>query len=481
MTQRSPSQEAGPERERAESGGRVFIDSHVHLDGPDYDGDRAEVLARARAAGVENMVQIGYNRLTIERGMALFADQDWIHFSTGLHPHDSADWSAELEAWIEERSAWPRVVAIGEVGLDWFRDYAPAETQRRVFRQMIRLARRRGLPLIVHSRAAEEDTLRVLEEEGAGDVGGVMHCYAYGVETAQRLRELGFLVSFPCSVTYPKRNQTEVIAELQVEQMLLETDSPFLPPQRLRGRRNEPACVAEAAAVIARVKGLSVEDVARITRRNARVLFRLDLAEERVLVYPIRRSLYLNLTNRCTADCGFCTRLTHPVVKGHNLALRREQEPTAAELIAAIEARGGAGAWEEFVFCGYGEPMMRLDELKAVAGWLKERGARVRVNTNGHADLWHKRPTASELRGLVDVVSISLNADNAAQYAAIVRPAWGERSFQGLLDFARDAARVVPEVVFTVVDDGSIDIEGCRRIAAEYGVPLRVRLLDETG
>jgi TatD DNase family protein len=468
-------------RLREESGYRVFIDSHAHLDGTDYDEDRGAVLERARAAGVESLVQIGYNRATIERGMALFADQPWIHFSTGLHPHDSADWSEELEAWIEERSAWPRVVAIGEVGLDWFRDYAPAETQIHVFRRMIRLARRRGLPLVVHSRAAEDDTLRILEEEHAEDVGGVMHCFAYGVEAARRLKAMGFLVSFPCSVTYPKRNQCDVIAELQVEQMLLETDSPFLPPQRLRGRRNEPACVVEAAEVIARVKGLSLEDVARITTRNARVLFGLDLAEERVLAYPIRRNLYLNLTNRCTADCVFCTRLSHPVVKGHNLALRREQEPDASELIAAILALGGAGAWDEFVFCGYGEPMMRLDVLKEVSAWLKQRGARVRVNSNGHSDLWHKRPTAHELHGLVDTVSISLNADNAAQYTAIVRPAWGERSFQGLLDFARDAARAVPEVVFTVVDDGTINIEGCRRLAAEYGVPLRVRPLDETG
>jgi len=162
------------------------------------------------------------------------------------------------------------------------------------------------------------------------------------------------------------------------------------------------------------------------------------------------------------------------------LALRREQEPAAAELIAAIEAQGGAAAWEEFVFCGYGEPMMRLDELKETAAWLKGRGARVRVNTNGHADLWHKRPTARELAGLVDVVSVSLNADNAAQYAALVRPAWGERSFQALLDFSRDAARVA-ELVFTVVDDGTIDVAGCRRLAEEYGAVLRVRVMDETG
>jgi len=459
----------------------LFIDSHAHLDGAEFDADRAAMLERARRAGLEAIVQIGYNRETIARGLALFQDDPLVWFSVGLHPHDSADWSQELEDWIEEQAGRERVAAIGEVGLDWFRDYAPRETQLHVFRRMVRLARRRRLPLIVHSRAAEEDTLRVLEEEQAADVGGVMHCFSYGLEAARRLKELGFLVSFPCSVTYPKRNGLEVARELQVEQMLLETDSPFLPPQRLRGQRNEPACVVDAARAIAAAKGLSVEDVARITTRNARVLFGLDLVEERVVAYPIRRSLYLNLTNRCTADCGFCTRLSHPVVKGHNLALRREQEPETDEVIAAIEARGGPAAWEEFVFCGYGEPMMRLQTLKETAAWLKARGAKVRVNTNGHSDLWHKRPTAAELAGLVDVVSISLNADNAADYVRLVKPAWGERSFQALLDFARDAARAVPEVVFTLVDDGTVDIPACRRLAVEYGAALRVRPLDETG
>ena len=478
MTQRTPGRcPAG------EAGGKdsVFIDSHAHLDGPDYDADRAAVLERARQAGVEAVVQIGYNRETIERGFAHFQDDPFVWFSVGLHPHDSASWTEELEGWIEEQASRERVVAIGEVGLDWFRDYAPRETQLHAFRRMIRLARRRRLPLIVHSRAAEEDTLQVLEEEQASDVGGVMHCFSYGLEAAQRLKEMGFLLSFPCFVTYPKHNQLDLVLQLQVEQMLLETDSPYMPPQRMRGQRNEPASVADAAQAIAAAKGLSVADVGRITTRNARLLFGLELAEERVIAYPIRRSLYLNLTNRCTADCGFCSRLSHPVVKGHNLALRREQEPEAAELIAAIQARGGPAAWEEFVFCGYGEPMMRLETLKETAAWLKTRGALVRVNTNGHADLWHKRPTGAELAGLVDVVSISLNADNAADYVRLVKPAWGERSFQALLDFARDASRAVPEVVFTLVDDGTVDIAGCERLAREYGATLRVRTLDETG
>lgn len=459
----------------------MFIDSHAHLDGPEYDDDRAEVLARAREAGVELIVQIGYNRTTIERSLALFAEEPMVRFAVGLHPHDSADFTPELLDWIEEVSTRPKVVAIGEVGLDWFRDYAPRETQTRCFREMIRLARRRGLPLVVHSRAAEEDTLAILEEERAADIGGVMHCFSYGVEAARRLKKMNFLVGYPCFVTYPKRNSLDVVAELQVEQMLIETDAPFLPPQRIRGKRNESACVVEAAQAIATAKGLALEDVARITSRNARRLFGLDLPKERVVAYPIRDSLYLNLTNRCTADCWFCTRLSDPVVKGHDLAMRRGEEPSAAEAVAAIEAQGGVTRWREFVFCGYGEPMMRLDTLLEVAAWIKARGGRVRINTNGHSDLWNKTRTAPRLKGLVDTLSISLNAPTAAEYDRIVRPAWGERTFQALLDFARDAAAFVPETVFTIVDDGEIDVPACEALATEHGVRLRVRTLNETG
>jgi len=459
----------------------VYIDSHAHLDGPEYDADRDEVLCRARAAGLECVIQVGYSRLTIDRGMELFAEEPMVRFTTGVHPHEAGDFDEELLSYVEEASGRPRVVAIGETGLDFFRDYAPREAQHRTFREMVRLARRRRLPLVVHSRAAREETLRVLEEEGAADVGGVMHCYAYDLATARRLRELNFLVSFPCFVTYPKRNQHEVIDGLQVEQILLETDAPYMPPQRIRGRRNEPANVTEVAEAVASLKGLSVSDVARITTRNARVLFGLELDERRVFAYPIRDSLYLNITNRCTADCTFCSRLSHPVVKGHNLAMRREQEPGPAEMVQAIETQGGVGAWEEFVFCGYGEPMMRMELLLDVARWIKERGGKVRVNTNGHADLWNKRSVAPELAGLVDVISISLNTSDPAEYVRIVRPAWGLKTYQAMLDFALEAAKHVPEVVFTVVDDDEIDVEACRSLAREYGAALRVRQLHETG
>ena len=463
----------------------MFFDSHAHLDSPDFDADRAAVLQRARDAGLEHIIQVGYNRETIERGMSLFANEEWISFTVGIHPHDSNDFDDELLAYVEQAAERARVVAIGECGLDFFRDYAPREKQIETFRQMIRLARRLRLPLIVHSRAAEEDTLRILEEENAGDVGGVMHCYAYGVQAAARLKKMGFYIGFTCFVSYPKRNQHDTIAALKVEDMLIETDCPWIPPQHSRGKRNETAFVVEVARSIAEVKGLSIEDVARITTRNARKLFGLDLQESTVIAYPIRKSLYVNLTNRCTADCWYCSRLTDPVVKGHNLKMHLKQEPSAQEVIASLQSIASGdlsiSSFEEVVFCGYGEPTMRLAVLLEVAEWIHEQGLKVRVNTNGHSDLWNKRSTAAEFAGKVDELSISLNAENAALYAEIVRPAWGETTFAALLEFAKQAGSYVPLVTFTIVDDGKVNIDACKQLADEQGVPLRVRELNETG
>jgi TatD DNase family protein len=459
----------------------VLIDSHAHIDGEAFDLDREEILENARQAGVDMIVQVGYSRETIARGFELFSNEPMIRFSVGVHPHEASAYDEAYLDYVETASLDKKVVAIGECGLDFFRDYAPQAVQEKCFRDMIRLARRRGLPLIIHSRAAQERTMAILREENAASIGGVMHCYAYDAECARELAGMNFLISFPCFVTYKKNNQHDTIAALQVEQMLVETDAPFLPPQRIRGKRNEPANVVEVAKTIAAIKGLSYADVARITTRNARRLFGQDLNEDIVFTYPIRDSLYINLTNRCTADCYFCSRLSDPVVKGHNLKMRRNEEPDLEELIKSIEDRGGVSAWSEFVFCGYGEPLMRINQVRDLGHWIKNQGGKVRVNTNGHADMWLKRKTSVEIADAVDVLSISLNADNAVQYNEIVKPAWGEATFQGLLEYIQDAVIHLKKVVLTVVDDGKINIDGCRQIADDLGAELRVRSLNETG
>ena len=195
------------------------------------------------------------------------------------------------------------------------------------------------------------------------------------------------------------------------------------------------------------------------------------------ITYQIRNNLYLNLTNRCTAQCTFCHRLDDPTVKGYNLRL--EVEPSAEELIQKV---GDPTRYDEVVFCGFGEPTLRLEVIKEVARWIKVRGGRVRLNTNGHGNLIHKRNILPELAGLVDAVSVSLNAENAEKYLVICRPAYGPRTYDAVLAFIREAKQFIPEVTVSVVCLPTIDIHACERIAREeLGAKFKLRELDVVG
>ena len=199
---------------------------------------------------------------------------------------------------------------------------------------------------------------------------------------------MGFYISFSGTLTFPKALEAQNIArEIPIESILIETDCPYLAPQPVRGKRNEPAYVKYVAERLAELKGLTFDDIGRITSFNAMNLFKIErIAEEGKITYPIRDSLYLNLTNRCTSSCVFCVRYYTDFVKGHNLRLKKE--PGAKELIDAI---GDPKRYKEIVFCGYGEPLIRLDVVKEVAKAVKKKGGSVRVDTNGHGNLIHKK------------------------------------------------------------------------------------------
>jgi TatD DNase family protein len=235
---------------------------------------------------------------------------------------------------------------------------------------------------------------------------------------------------------------------------------------------------AETAAALAALKGLAERDVRRITTRNACALFRLPCppaAPE--IAYPIRNSLYLNVTGRCSNRCTFCTRESSPIVKGHDLYL--EHEPAAAEILAAA---GDVSGYDEVVFCGFGEPLLRWDVVREVAQGLKARGARVRINTNGQARLFLGRDILAEMSGVIDALSVSLNAPDAARYAKICRPDAGEAAYEAVKEFIREARNFVPSVTASIVALPGVDVEACRRIAEkELGAAFRVRPYNEVG
>jgi TatD DNase family protein len=263
-----------------------------------------------------------------------------------------------------------------------------------------------------------------------------------------------------------------------MERMLLETDAPYLAPVPHRGKRNEPAFVAETAARVAAIKGLSVDDVARITTQNAVRLFRLgsDLEGGRI-AYPIRDSLYLNITNRCTLACTFCAKRKDWSVKGHYLML--EREPDTAEILACLDP-----VWRkyrELVFCGYGEPLLRPQIVEEVARTMKNRGMTVRVNTDGLANLVHGRDVTEALAGVVDLYSVSLNAPDAGVYASICPSRHGEQAYEAVKRFII-SAKASADVVATAVAIPGLDIDAIRRVAEiELGVRFRARPFNEVG
>lgn len=254
----------------------TLIDSHCHIDMEQYDADRDAVVARAREAGVADMLIVGGvgEQRGHRRALAVAAAYSF-PASAGVHPHEArlADEGVyeELQALAEER----RIVAIGEVGLDFHYDHSPRDVQRDVFRRQIRLARQVRLPLIVHTREADEETAAMLEEEGAGEGGGVIHCFTGGHDLARRALDLGFFISFSGIVAFPRAEVIQEVARLvPSDRLLVETDAPFLAPPPHRGRRNEPAYVVEVARRVASLRGATLASVARGALANFDRLFR---------------------------------------------------------------------------------------------------------------------------------------------------------------------------------------------------------------
>lgn len=456
-----------------------LVDSHAHLDSKPYRDDLDAVLQRAAEHGVGSILTVGCDLESSRASVALALRYPQVYASVGIHPHDADTVDDRVMDELTKMIATVgKVVAIGETGLDFYRDRSPRDRQREAFRRHIALARDTGKPLIIHDRDAHEEILQIMTEEKARDAGGVLHCFSGDLAMAKRCVEMGFYISFAGPLTYPKNDELRAVAQaLPVDVMLVETDCPYLSPQKWRGKRCEPAHVRATAEKLAEVKGLTLEDVARITSLNAWRLFGIGSVDQSTrIAYTIRNSLYLNITNRCTNSCTFCAKFRDFTVKGHQLCL--EREPSVVEVLAAI---GDPSAYDEVVFCGYGEPLLRLDLVKEVAAMLKHSGMTVRINTDGQANLVHGRDILPELAGLVDSISVSLNAPDAATYQKICRSEFGERGYQAVKDFLRAATTHIPSVTATAVAMPGIDIAACRRVSDELGVEFRERMYNEVG
>lgn len=255
----------------------MLFDTHTHLDSVAYDEDREEVIQRAIKQGVTHIVNIGFNRETIPTTIQLAEKYDFIYAAVGWHPQDAKDMKEGDLDWIASLCDHPKVVAIGEIGLDYHWDTSPREVQQRVFREQIQLARKLNMPIIIHNRDAHRDVVQILKEENAAEVGGVMHCFSGSWETAKLCLDMNFYISFGGPITFKNARQPkEVLAKVPMDRILIETDGPYLTPHPYRGKRNESAYVKYIAEAGAGIKGLKLEEFCETTTENAKKLFKMN-------------------------------------------------------------------------------------------------------------------------------------------------------------------------------------------------------------
>ncbi len=454
----------------------MIVDSHVYLDLPQFDHDRAAVIQRAREAGVELLLTVAMaspERTSIKQTLELAQAHEMVYAAIGVHPHDARIASDDYLQEVSRVVAHPKVAFWGEIGLDYHYRNSPREKQNESFRNQLILARDQDMPVTIHCRDAWEDLLSILEQEyGAHRYRGILHNFTGSRREAIRCSELGLLISFSGIVSFRhSEGLREAARSLRLDQILVETASPYVAPAGHRGLRNEPAHVVNVARSLAEAMDVSFDDIVRNTTRNFRRLIGRPARRTRdVLVYTIRDRLYINLTSRCTAHCVFCGRESAPIASGYDLHLEREH--SAAEYLDAV---GEPRRYAEIIFCGFGEPTLRLAELTEIGRTLKACGTRLRMNTNGHGNLIHGRDIAPDLSGFLDEVSVSIDAGDAATYQKIVRPDFGEGSFQAVVEFVRSCVGRIPRVTLTAVDLPNLDLEPIKRLARDLGVEFRAR------
>lgn len=254
----------------------MLIDTHAHLQDPAFNRDRKEILERAEAAGLEKIICIGYDYETSVEAVQLARQFPEVYAVVGVHPHDAKTLSTEVLAQLYDLARDPRVVAIGETGLDYYRNLSSPEEQRKAFKEQIKLAHELYKPLVIHDRDAHQEVLDIIKKEKAGKNEGIMHCYSGHLPLAVELMKEGFYISFAGPLTFKNAKKTqEVAARVALERILIETDCPYLTPEPFRGKRNEPALVVHTARKLAELRHKTEEEIAYITSQNARRIYRI--------------------------------------------------------------------------------------------------------------------------------------------------------------------------------------------------------------
>lgn len=446
-----------------------MIDTHAHLDFPQFDADRDYVISECKKNGVQFIVNIGVDLISSIAGIKLAEKYDFIYATVGFHPHEAKNLSDHVFDELKKLAVHPKVVAIGEIGLDFYRNLSPPKLQEKAFIKQLGLAEKLNLPVVLHIRKALDQVYEILHQRG--NSRGILHAFPGDKSHAAEGVEMGYYIAFGGPITYPNSKAPVVAGSVPISRIVTETDCPYLPPQKYRGKRNRPDYVKYVIEKLGRAfPKYLYEDIQRITIKNAGRVLNIPVDDPPKVVYKIGKNLYINLTARCTNNCYFCPKNHGFHVAGHNLKLDRE--PDEKEILQNISEQDN---YNEIVFCGLGEPTLRVDLMLSLAEALKEKKLPLRLNTNGQGNLINKTDLTKKIFGLIDVVNVSLNAHDEKTYNKICRPQFGERVYDEVIDFARRCKQIGINTIFSVVDIPEVDVEACKKIANTIAIPLRVR------
>jgi TatD DNase family protein len=450
----------------------MLIDTHAHLFFDNYKDDIDEVIARAKETGVDYIVIPATDLKTAREAISLAEKYEQVYATVGVHPHDSKDWDESLIPEIEKLAKHPKVVAIGEIGLDYYYDFSPQDQQIKAFKSQLDLAIKMELPVVIHNRDSDGDMMDIIQSFCGSGLKAQFHCFNGSLDDAIEFMKMNHFISFTGNITFKKSDGLrDILKHIDLNHLMLETDSPFMTPVPYRGKRNEPANVTFVAKQVAEVHKVTIEEIGKITSLNVFRFFGIGKMPATSFTYLLGNSLYINVTNRCNADCTFCRRKEDPFLRGYNLGMKKSEEPPAEIYIKEI---GNPEKYDEIVFCGYGEPTIRWDVVKEVAKYVKANRGKTRINTNGHGNVINKKDITPEMKDLIDVVSISFNSFDPKQYAELMRVS--EDHFEEMKNFARLAKPFVKKVVMSVVSLDEVEIEKSRSVVEnEIGVEFRVR------
>ena len=418
-----------------------MIDSHCHLNLEHFEDDRDITVARAVSDGVTAFMNIGYDRSSIRQTLELLEQYPFMFAAAGVHPHDAASYTPELDAEVRAALEHPRVVAVGEIGLDFYRDIAPRETQTDVFRKMIALSREKHKPIVIHCRDAFNEVIQTLIDEG-GTYHGIFHAFSAGDAEARSVFQLGFHIGIGGVITYKNARLADTVAMLPIEKLVIETDSPYLTPHPWRGKRNEPAFVAHVVRTIARVKNMTVAEVDRITTQNYLDAMGLGPGALPPPVYKIGDEVYIQGAAATPSDL----------------------DPIAPDGIT------------EAILTGVVDPLENLENTLAISTLARERGWRVRVNSSGFANQAAGRDVTKELAGIVDEIDVTLFGVNAKQHDELAYPTVGSEGWEVMRDFVRCSVASGIETVCEFVAVPGFDPEPCREFARSLGARYDIRM-----